>query len=65
MKEYGEIDKTKRLEMPYPETNEFKSFDKVNEYIGVNINNMEEQIIALPTARNNYWEELNKMFLSV
>ena len=53
------------MKISNPEITEGKRFDKVNEYIDRNIYAIEELIKSLPSAHDNGWDELNKVFLSI
>lgn len=53
------------MKISNPEITEGKRFDKVNEYIDRNVYAIEELIKSLPSAHDNGWDELNKVFLSV
>lgn len=53
------------LKMNSPEIAEGKRFDKVNEYLDKNIEEIGEIIEAMPSAHEGTWDELNEVFLSV
>ena len=53
------------LKMSEPEISEGKRLDRVNGYIERSIQEIEEKIRLLPAARNDGWDELNEIFLSL
>ena len=53
------------LKMNKPEIAEGKRFERINEYLDRNILEIDEQIKNLPSSREQSWDELNKVFLSV
>ena len=53
------------LKMSKPEISEGKRLDRVNGYIERSIQEIEEKIRLLPAARNDGWDELNEIFLSL
>lgn len=53
------------LKMNKPEITEGKKFEKVNEYIDMNIVGIEAQIKSLPSSHEQTWDELNNIFLSI
>lgn len=53
------------LKMNNPEMAEGKRFDKINEYLDKNIEEIEGIIEAMPSSREGTWDELNDVFLSV
>ncbi|MCH5198226.1 MAG: nucleotidyltransferase domain-containing protein [Oscillospiraceae bacterium] len=53
------------LKMNNPEIGEGKRFDKVNEYIDRNIDDIEKKLTAIPNTKNSDWDELNGIFLSL
>ena len=53
------------LKMSEPEISEGKRLDRVNGYIERSIQEIEEKISLLPAARNDGWDELNEIFLSL
>ena len=53
------------LKMSEPEISEGKRLDRVNGYIERSIQEIEEKIRLVPAARNDGWDELNEIFLSL
>lgn len=53
------------LKMSEPEISEGKRLDRVNGYIERSIQEIEEKIRLLPASRNDGWDELNEIFLSL
>ena len=53
------------LKMNKPEIAEGKRFEKVNEYLDINILKIEDQIKSLPSTHEQTWDELNKVFISL
>ena len=51
------------LKMNKPEIAEGKRFEKVNEYLDINILKIEDQIKSLPSTHEQTWDELNKVFI--
>ncbi len=53
------------LKMNKPEIAEGKQFERVNEYLGRSILDIEEKIKSLPSTHEQTWDELNNVFLSI
>lgn len=59
-----EVEKILELKISSPEISTFKRFDKINEYIEKNIEELSEVLKSYPTNQND-WQELNNIFISL
>ena len=60
-----DVEKLLDMKMNTPEIGEGKRFDRVNDYLDHNIEEIEKIISNLPTEDIRGWDELNKIFLSL
>ena len=60
-----DVEKLLDMKMNMPEIGEGKRFDRVNEYLDRNIEEIEDIIVGLPAEDARDWEELNEVFLSL
>ena len=60
-----DVEKLLDMKMNMPEIGEGKRFDRVNEYLDRNIEEIEDIIAGLPTEDARDWNELNEVFLSL
>ena len=60
-----DVEKLLDMKMNTPEIGEGKRFDRVNDYLDRNIEEIEGIIAGLPAEDARDWEELNEVFLSL
>ena len=60
-----DVEKLLDMKMNMPEIGEGKRFDRVNDYLDRNIEEIEGVIAGLPAEDARDWNELNEVFLSL
>ena len=60
-----DVEKLLDMKMNMPEIGEGKRFDRVNDYLDRNIEEIEGIIAELPAEDARDWNELNEVFLSL
>ena len=60
-----DVEKLLNMKINMPEIGEGKRFDRVNDYLNRNIEEIEGIIAGLPAEDARDWEELNEVFLSL
>ena len=59
----SDVDRLLELKMTMPEIGEGKRFDRVNDYLDRNIEEIGKVIATLPEEKVAGWDELNQIFL--
>ena len=60
-----DVERLLELKMTMPEIGEGKRFNRVNDYLDRNIEEIEKVIATLPEENMAGWDELNEIFLEL